>query len=104
MNPLRWLPLKTWLILALIVIGLIGLLSWRAACTSAEKARGEASVAVATGDALDKVAAETPIIRDDQAEKQREVDQLSGADQPLPPGFGADLERVRKRSSQPRNP
>lgn len=68
-----------------------------------ERGRMDSNVAAATGKALDKVAAETPVIRQDQQEKQREVDKLEGADQPLPDGFGADLERVRRgnHSRQP---
>jgi len=56
---------------------------------------------IATGKALDRVATETPVIRQEQAEKQREVDQIQGADTPLPDGFGKSLERVRRGSGNP---
>ncbi len=56
---------------------------------------------VATGKALDRVATETPVIRQDQAEKQREVDQIQGADTPLPDGFASQLERVRRGNGNP---
>lgn len=61
-----------------------------------ERGRIDGNVAAATGKALDKVAAETPVIRQDQQEKQRAVDEIQGADDRLPDGFGADLERVRR--------
>lgn len=61
-----------------------------------EQRRVDRNVAVATGKALDKVATETPKIREDQQEKQREVDEIQGSDQRLPDGYGADLERVRR--------
>lgn len=59
-------------------------------------ARNEERVATSVGAQLDKVAAETPVIRQEQEEKQREVDQIEGADTPLPDGFSAELERVRR--------
>ena len=100
------LPLKTWLILAFVVIVVLGLLSVRAACTAAERAKAERNVAVATGDALDKVAKDVPVIRQDQKEKEDAVENIPGADQPLPDGFGAELERLRRggRDSHSRQP
>ena len=59
-------------------------------------ARNEERVATSVGTQLDKVAAKTPVIRQEQEEKQREVDQIEGADTPLPDGFSAELERVRR--------
>ena len=59
-------------------------------------ARNEAKVAGSVGKQLDRVAAETPVIRDEQEEKQREAAQIEGADAPLPDNFGRDLERVRR--------
>ena len=59
-------------------------------------AGNEAKVATAVGKQLDRVAAETPVIRQEQEEKQRAVDEIEGADQRLPDGFAADLERVRR--------
>lgn len=61
-----------------------------------DDAKGAAQTANATGKALDRVAEQTPAIRQDQKEKQDEVDTIEGADQRLPDGFGADLERVRR--------
>lgn len=63
--------------------------------------RTERNIAVATGEALDKVAAETPVIRQEQQEKERAVDEIEGADQRLPDGFGAELERVRRGGERP---
>lgn len=88
--------MRTILLAALVALILLALLGWRAGCQAADRAKAERNVAVATGDALDKVAAETPAIREEQAEKQRDVDEIQGADAPLPDGFGRDLERVRR--------
>lgn len=78
-------------------------------CMSARKAertaKANANIAVATGQALDHVAEQTPAIRREQEEKQREVDEIPGADQRLPDGYGASLERVRRgerKSDDPR--
>lgn len=93
--------------LALIVVLAIVLtgMSWCADRDRLKRAKSEASIATATGKALDQVASQTPAIRQDQEEKQRAVDELQGADQRLPDGFGADLERVRRgarKSDDPR--
>lgn len=68
------------------------------------KARAEASVAQATGKALDTVAEQTPAIRQEQEGKQDEVEKLNGAGLRLPDNFGRDLERVRRGTGEPRNP
>lgn len=59
-------------------------------------ARNEAKVAGSVGKQLDRVAAETPVIRQEQEDKQREAAQIEGADTPLPDDFGTSLERVRR--------
>lgn len=64
--------------------------------------RDDARIAAATGKALDKVAEQTPVIRQEQAEKQREVDQIEGSDTRLPDGYGKSLERVRRGGGHPR--
>ena len=79
-------------VVTLIFVGLT--LAYCVERGNAHRAKSEASIARATGKALDRVAAETPIIRQEQAEKQSEVDQIEGADTPLPDGFSAELERV----------
>lgn len=91
--------IRTWIIFAALACVLVAILLTMSWCD--QRARQGRNIAVATGKALDKVAAETPIIRQDQEEKQREVDQIEGADGRLPDGFGADLERVR-RGNHPR--
>jgi len=58
--------------------------------------RNEAKVAGSVGKQLDRVAAETPVIRDDQKKKEQAVDEIEGADARLPDNFGRDLERVRR--------
>jgi hypothetical protein len=78
-------------------------LAWCAERDRARKARSDASIAVATGEALDKVASETPVIRQEQEEKQDAVKEIPGADDRLPDGFGRELERVRNgRADNPR--
>lgn len=79
-------------------------LSWCSERDRARRAQAESTVATATGKALDTVAAETPVIRQEQEEKQRAVDEIQGADQRLPDGFGADLERLRRGGGERRNP
>jgi hypothetical protein len=86
---------KAWVTLGLIVLFVLALLGWRSGCQAAKQARGERNVAVATGTALDKVAKETPVIRQDQSEKQRAVDQIEGSDTRLPDGYGDALQRLR---------
>ena len=71
-------------------------------CKSGDTARDRAQTANATGKALDTVARETPVIRQEQEEKQRAVDEIQGSDTKLPDGFGRDLQRVR--DGQRRNP
>ena len=97
------IPWRTLLIAAALAAVLVVLLSWRAACTKAASEGDRADLAQATGTALDKVAADTQTIREDEKDKQDEVEQLPGADQRLPDGFGAGLERVR-RGEQPSHP
>lgn len=56
----------------------------------------------ATGKALDRVTTKTETIRNDQQEKQADVDTIQGSDQRLPDGFASDLQRVR--DGKRRNP
>jgi ssDNA-binding replication factor A large subunit len=44
------LPLRTWLILAVIVVAVLALLSWRGACTAADQAGDQATIADARTD------------------------------------------------------
>ena len=82
-----------------LIIAAIALMCFAVAtCIVVRKpsARNEAKVAGSVGKQLDRVAAETPVIREDQRKKEDEVENLPGADQRLPDGFSADLERVRR--------
>lgn len=97
------LPLKSWAILAGMATVLIGVAAYRYEKARADRAEARLVPAVATGKALDRVATQTPIIRAEQEEKTRAVDDIQGADQRLPDGFGADLERVR-RGQRDRDP
>ena len=81
-------------VVTLIFVGLT--LAYCVERGNAHRAKSEASIARATGKALDRVAAETPVIRQEQAEKQRAVDEIEGANKRLPDGFAAELERVRR--------
>lgn len=101
---MKTLTLRAYLYLAAVVVTAILLLSWCADQARIKKMRGEATVGQATGKALDTVATETPVIRQDQEEKQREVDNIPGADDRLPDGFARDLERVRRGTGERRNP
>ena len=105
MNPFRTFSRLAWaLALIALLVLILFVVSWCSERKRVGVAKTEASIAVATGKALDHVASETPVIRQDQEEKQRAVDELQGADQRLPDGFGADLERVRRGSAEPRHP
>jgi hypothetical protein len=100
----KTLTLRAWIALGVIVLALLLTMSWCADRARLKTMRGEATVGEATGKALDRVATEMPVIRQEQQEKQREVEKIAGADQPLPPGFGADLERVRRGSRSSDDP
>lgn len=102
--PVRLLTLKSWLILAAVVVAAVLLLSWCADRARLKTMRAEATVGQVTGKALDTVATKTPVIRQEQEEKQREVDNIPGADDRLPDGFARDLERVRRGAGERRNP
>ena len=96
-------PLKTWLIIGTVLAAGIGWAAYQHQKARADRAEARLAPAVATGKALDRVAIQTPGIRAEQEEKSRAVDDIQGADQRLPDGFGADLERVR-RGGRDRNP
>ena len=93
---MKTLTLRAWIVLGVIVLAILLTVSWCADRARLKTMRGEATVAAAVGEALDTVAEQTPVIRQEQAEKQREVEKIEGADQRLPAGFGASLERVRR--------
>ena len=89
-------PLRTWLMIGLVLVVVMAVLAY---CSQRDRIAGQKrdiAVAKTTGKALDQVAKETPAIRQDQKEKQDEVEAIPGADVALPDGFGRDLERVRR--------
>lgn len=92
--------IRRWVVLGCVVVALCFALAIFTTCTNQN--RDDNRTQVATGKALDRVAVEAPKIRDDQEEKQRAVDEIEGADQPLPDGFAGDLQRLRDRSANPR--
>lgn len=99
MTLLSRIPLKVWAVvfIALFALGLFGAYKYQVA--RAERAEARA----ATADALDRVAIQTPIIRQEQKDKEREVSNIPGADDRLPDGFGRGLQRVRD-GKNPRQP
>ena len=101
---MKILTLRAWIVLGVIVLAILLTVSWCADRVRLKTMRGEATVAAATGEALDTVAEQTPVIRQEQAEKQREVEKIEGADQRLPAGFGASLERVRRGNGSSDDP
>lgn len=80
-------------VILLIIIGLS--LAWCSQRGANQKR--DAVVAKTTGKALDKVAEQTPVIRQEQKEKENEVSAIEGSDARLPDGFARDLQRVRDR-------
>lgn len=80
------------IVVLLILIG--ASLAWCSQRGASQKR--DAVVAKTTGRALDKVVAQTPIIRNEQKVKENEVAKIEGADERLPDGFGVELERVRR--------
>jgi len=95
--------IRRWIVLGLCVAALCLLFALLTMCNGRNADRGRIQTEAATGRALDNVAHETPIIRQEQQEKQSEVDRIEGADERLPDGFASELERVR-RGEQRRNP
>lgn len=79
-------------------------LSWCADRARIKEMRAQATVAAATGKALDTVVTETATIRQEQVEKQDEVKKLNGAGLRLPDNFGRDLERVRRQRGEGDDP
>lgn len=83
-----------------IVVVLCFALAIFTTCTN--RNRDDARTQVATGKALDRVASETPIIREDQKKKEEAVDEIEGSDTRLPDGYGKSLERVRRGNGNTR--
>jgi hypothetical protein len=86
--------IRKWVGLGVLIVILC--LAFAVLTMCSNRNRDDNRTQVATGKALDRVASETPVIRQEQAEKQREVDQIEGSDTRLPDGYGKSLERVRR--------
>lgn len=95
-------PAKAWALGGVVALILVLIVAVKVAVDRAERAERRAEQAQTTTKALDKVATETTGIRQEQKEREDEVDKIPGADAPLPAGFGADLERVRRGERNPR--
>jgi type VI protein secretion system component VasK len=100
----KTLTLRAWIALGVIMLVVLLTVSWCADRARLKEMRGEATVAAATGEALDTVVTETAVIRQEQVEKQDEVKKLNGAGMRLPDNFGRDLERVRRQRSEGDDP
>lgn len=81
--------------LALVAL-LCFVLAGVAMCSRAQVKR-DLDVAEEVGKQLDGVAKKTPEIRKEQKAKEDEVRKIEGADERLPDGFGANLERLRNK-------
>jgi len=99
---LRLFPLKVWIGIGVVALILALYGAYRFQEARANRAVAEARQATVTVDALDKVATETEAVRQDQQEKQREVDEIPGSSDRLPDGYGDALERVRRGNSDSR--
>ena len=95
--------IRRWVILGCVIAALCLAFAVLTMCKQRDAYKAREQTAAATTGALDKVANETPAIRADQEEKQRDVDAIEGSSDRLPDGFGRDLECVR-RGSECRNP
>ena len=91
--------IRKWVGLGVLIVVLCRAFAVLTMCNN--RNRDDNRTQVATGKALDRVASETPVIRQEQAEKQREVDQIEGSDTRLPDGYGKSLERVRRGNGNP---
>lgn len=80
------------IVIALCVLGF----SLSTCLHGVQSQKRDAVVAKTTGKALDKVAEQTPVIRQEQKEKENEVSAIEGSDARLPDGYGSELERVRR--------
>lgn len=98
---LRSIPLRWWGVIGAVaaVLTLYGAFKYQQ--HRADRAEADLAPAIATGKALDSVATQTPIIRQDQKERQDAVDQIQGSDDRLPDGYGAELERLRNGRANP---
>jgi type VI protein secretion system component VasK len=101
---MKTLTLRAWIALGVIVLVVLLTLSWCADRARVKEMRAQATVAAATGKALDTVVTETATIRQEQVEKQDEVKKLNGAGLRLPDNFGRDLERVRRQRGEGDDP
>lgn len=81
------------IVIALCVLGF----SLSTCLHGAQSQKRDAVVAKTTGKALDRVAEQMPVIRQEQKEKENEVSAIEGSDARLPDGFARDLQRVRDR-------
>ncbi len=99
-------PARLYMVAGVALVIFLAFAAYKYQQGRADRAEAALAPAKATVEALDTVATETPIIRQDQAEKEKAVDEIEGSDTRLPDGFGRDLQRVRdgKRDNDTRQP
>jgi hypothetical protein len=86
-------PLRTWLVLAVIAVAVLSLLSWRGACTSADQAKDQATIA----DARTATATETfEITVNNAAADAATQTQVQEAQDAVRQADPADRERVAR--------
>jgi cytoskeletal protein RodZ len=86
-------PLRTWLILAAVAVAVLSLLSWRGACTSADQAKDQATIA----DARTATATETfEITVNNAAADAATQTQVQEAQDAVRQANPADRERVAR--------
>ncbi len=86
-------PLRTWLILAAIVVAVLALLSWRGACTAADQAGDQATIADARTDTAKETFEITVNNAAADAATQTQVQEAQDAVRQADP---ADRERVAR--------
>lgn len=89
-------PLKVWVAGAIAALIFTLALGLKLAVDRADRAEQRAQTETIKAEVLDRAAAQTATIQKELKAREDEVDKIPGADAPLPPGFGADLERVRR--------
>jgi Flp pilus assembly protein TadB len=96
MTFLRILPARVWFVLGVVAVVLLAFAAYKYQQHRADRAEAALAPAKVAVEALDTVATQTPIIRTEQKDKEREVEQIEGSDTRLPDGYGSALERVRR--------
>ena len=104
LNPLRYVPLNTLLIAGAVAFAVLALLSWRGACTAADQAKDQATIA----DGRTATAVETlDVVTENAALDAETQEQVKEAQDAVRQADPADRERVARcelRKLQGRSP